>query len=60
MKLKELAVHLDKIFNRSLALDWDRAGLQVGNLDKDIKKILVTLDLTGGVVEDVYKRQAHP
>ncbi|MDD3819364.1 MAG: Nif3-like dinuclear metal center hexameric protein [Actinomycetota bacterium] len=52
MKLKELAVHLDKIFNRSLALDWDRTGLQIGNIDKDIKKILVALDLTGGVVDE--------
>lgn len=52
MKLKELAVHLDKIFNRSLALEWDRAGLQIGNLDKDIKKILVALDLTSGTVDE--------
>jgi len=47
MILKDLALCLDRIFNRHIALDWDKTGLQIGDLEKDIKKILVTLDITG-------------
>lgn len=52
MILKELALSLDKIFNRNLALSWDKAGLQIGNLESDINKILITLDITGDVVDE--------
>lgn len=52
MILKELALSLDKIFNRSLALSWDKVGLQIGNLESDINKILITLDITGEVVDE--------
>src|SRR4030043_1612150 len=52
MILEELALCLDKIFKKSLALSWDKAGLQIGNTQRDIKKILVTLDITGDVVDE--------
>lgn len=52
MILEELALSLDKIFNRNLALSWDKAGLQIGNLESDINKILITLDITGDVVDE--------
>ena len=37
MILKELVLHLDRIFKKNLALDWDKTGLQIGNLDSDIE-----------------------
>ncbi len=52
MILKELVSYLDRIFNRDLALSWDKAGLQVGDLDSDIKKILITLNVLNDVVEE--------
>jgi len=52
MILEELALYLDKIFKRSLALSWDKAGPQIGNTKRDIKKILVTLDITSDVVDE--------
>ncbi|MBE3089878.1 MAG: Nif3-like dinuclear metal center hexameric protein, partial [Actinobacteria bacterium] len=52
MILKELALSLDKIFNRNLALSWYKTGLQIGNLESDINKILITLDITGDVVDE--------
>lgn len=36
----------------SLALEGDRIGLQIGTLDKPIKKVLVTLDVLENVVEE--------
>ncbi len=52
MILEELALCLDKIFNKNLALSWDKAGLQIGNLDSNIRKILVALDLTSGAANE--------
>ena len=59
MILKELALSLDKIFNRSLALSWDKAGLQIGNLESDINKILITLDITGEVVDEAVNLNSN-
>ena len=58
MILKELVLYLDRIFNKDLALDWDKAGLQVGNLGSDIKKIPVTLDVVGDVVKEAAGTKA--
>lgn len=52
MILNELTLSLDKIFNKNLALSWDKVGLQIGNLEKDIRKILVTLNVTGDVADE--------
>jgi len=52
MILKKLAQNLDKIFNKALALSWDKVGLQIGNLDKNIKKVLITLDVNNNVVDE--------
>ena len=59
MILKELALSLDKIFNRSLALSWDKVGLQIGNLESDINKILITLDITGEVVDEAVNLNSN-
>jgi dinuclear metal center YbgI/SA1388 family protein len=58
MILKELVSYLDRIFNKELALSRDSVGLQIGNLDSDIKTILVTLDVTRDVVEEAAAKKA--
>jgi dinuclear metal center YbgI/SA1388 family protein len=58
MILIELVSYLDRIFKRDLALSWDKAGLQIGNIDSDIKKILVTLNVTGDVVKEAVNVKA--
>jgi len=58
MILKELASSLDKIFHKSLAADWDRVGLQIGNERRNINKILVTLDLDDEAIEEAVSNNA--
>jgi len=58
MILKELALNLDKIFHKSIAAGWDRVGLQIGNEERDIKKILVTLDVDDEVIEEAIGSKA--
>jgi len=55
MILKELATIFDTIFSKSMALDWDKTGLSVGNIQKDIRKILITLDLTDSVIQEAIR-----
>jgi dinuclear metal center YbgI/SA1388 family protein len=52
MILKELVLDLDKIFHKELALEWDRAGLQVGNGSRQVSKVLVTLDVDDRVIDE--------
>lgn len=55
MILKDLSLCLDRIFNKGLALSGDKVGLQIGNLEKDIKKILVALDVSVEVADEAVK-----
>lgn len=58
MILKELVSILDKLFHKCMAADWDRAGFQIGNERRDIKRILVTLDLDDKVIEEAVSCNA--
>ena len=42
--------YLESKYPKNLAYDWDNVGLQVGSLNKKVKKVLVTLDVTKEVV----------
>lgn len=44
---------------KSLAYDWDNVGLQVGTLNKEVSKVLVTLDVTEAVVDEAVKKGAE-
>ena len=51
MNTYELKEKLDKLLQIELQEGWDNSGLLLG-FNKDIKKILITLDVTGKVVEE--------
>ena len=53
MKIKEIAQAVEEIAPLGLAQDWDNVGLLVGNSDKPIKNILLTIDTTQAVVAEV-------
>lgn len=55
MKCKEIIDLMEKLAPSNLAESWDNVGLQIGNLEDDIKKILVTLDLTEKVVDEAIE-----
>ena len=58
MTLKDLEKILDSIFEKNLALEGDRTGLQIGNLENDIMTVLITLDLTNKVLKEAIKEKA--
>ena len=44
MKCREIIEILETLAPKSCACDWDNPGLLAGRIDKDVKKILLTLD----------------
>lgn len=56
MKCKEIMDIMEKLAPRELAESWDNVGLQIGDMEDGIKKILVTLDVTEEVVDEAIEK----
>ncbi len=52
MKAIDIKKCIDKAFPESIACEWDNVGLLVGRADKEVKKLLVTLDVDLSVAKE--------
>ncbi len=52
MKLKELTSYLSNLYPIDLKASYDNVGLMVGSYEKDVKKVLLALDLTREVMDE--------
>jgi dinuclear metal center YbgI/SA1388 family protein len=55
MKIKEIAEQIDKIVPLKLAQDWDNVGLLIGSPGKNVKRILLTIDITADVLSEAKR-----
>jgi len=55
MKLKELCSYLESVVPLSFQEGYDNSGLQVGSPDMEILSVLITLDVTGEVLDEALK-----
>jgi len=55
MKIKDIAEQIEKIVPLNLAQDWDNVGLLIGDAQKNVKNILLTIDITNDVVAESKK-----
>ena len=55
MKIKDIAERIEKIAPLKLAQDWDNVGLLIGDPQKNVKNILLTIDITGDVVAEAKR-----
>lgn len=55
MKVKDIASKIEKIAPLKLAQSWDNVGLLVGSIEQDVKKILLTIDVTKAVLSEAKK-----
>ncbi len=53
----EVIKYLEYKYPKELAYDWDNVGLQVGSLNRKVKTILVTLDVTKEVVNEAIEKK---
>jgi len=58
MILQNLINIIEEKYPKSLACDWDNPGLILGDEKKDVKKVLVSLDVTEGVLEEAVRNEA--
>ncbi len=58
MKIKEIAERIDEIVPLKLAQDWDNVGLLIGDPNKNVKNILLTIDITKEVLSEAKKQKA--
>ncbi len=59
MLLSEIIEIVENAFPKELACEWDNVGLLVGNENRDIKKALLTLDITEAVVAEAVSTGAE-
>lgn len=57
-RLTEIVRFLEKLAPPDRAADWDNVGLIVGDLDKDVHRLLTCLTVTPLVAEEAIARQA--
>jgi len=55
MKIKDIADKIEKIAPFKLAQDWDNVGLLIGNPQRNVKNILLTIDVTGEVLAEAKR-----
>lgn len=57
MKLKKISEILDLKLKKEIAESWDNVGLLVGDLNLEVKKVLLSLELTKSVFEMAKEQQ---
>ncbi len=59
MLMEELTVKLNEILKPNLAYDWDNVGFSLGDKKTDINKVLITLEIDDGVVNEAIENQVQ-
>ena len=52
IKCQTIIEIIERLAPKSLAEEWDNIGLQIGDPEVEVEKILISLDLTEEVVEE--------
>ena len=58
MKCHEIIEKLEKCYPPMYAMEWDNIGLLVGDEDAEVKKVLISLDVTDAAAEDAILNHA--
>jgi len=59
MKIKDVAAVMEEIAPARLAEEWDHVGLQVGDADAEVSRLLVALTPTPGVLDEAARWNAQ-
>ena len=57
MKLNEIIKIIEATYPTKLAESWDNVGLMVGDTDKEIKKVLVSIEANEAIINEAIKEQ---
>lgn len=59
MRIKEICAEMELMAPLSLQEDYDNAGLQVGDPEKELTGVLLTLDVTTDVVKEAHAKNCN-
>jgi len=54
--VRDVIKFLEKKFPTNLAYDWDNVGLQIGDINCEVKKMMVALDATTPVIDEAISK----
>ncbi|WAW13989.1 Nif3-like dinuclear metal center hexameric protein [Peptostreptococcus equinus] len=57
MKLKNVVEKIEKTYPEFLQYDWDNSGLNIGDPNSEIKKVLVCLDINENLVNEAIEKE---
>ena len=57
MILKNIINILEEQYPKNLAYDWDNVGLLIGNINSDIKKILICLEANEAIIDEAIENK---
>jgi len=57
LRNKDIFSIMEKMAPRNFAYDWDNPGLQIGSSKKQVKRVMVTLDVLENVVDEAIEQQ---
>lgn len=58
MKCGDIFKYLKELYPLHLAMDWDNSGFLIGRYEKDVKNVLVVLDITNTVIDFAIQNNA--
>ena len=59
IKIKDIYDYINSIAPFENAEDWDNVGLLIGNMEYDVSKILLALDLNRAVLEQAINESVN-
>lgn len=59
MLIREFIEKFEEVFPKDLQASWDNSGLQVGNMENELKGVLTCLEITDEVIMEAIDRGAN-
>ena len=57
MKAKEIIAVMEKHFPLSLQEEWDKCGLQIGQIETEVSKIMIALNADLQTIDEAIRNQ---
>ena len=58
LKARQICDRMNSLYPENLKASYDNVGLMVGSLDKDVKRVFLTLDLTREAMDEAINKHA--
>ncbi|MBO5342126.1 MAG: Nif3-like dinuclear metal center hexameric protein [Lachnospiraceae bacterium] len=58
MRCKDLIAKLEQLSPAMYAMEWDNSGLLLGDAEKEIRKVLISVDITDEVIDEAVRHGA--